>query len=185
MVHLDDKDASSWSNLPKPFQIQFILGIMLLKYISCIYTSGAYYCVTEHKRGHYFNEIKMLKFAGINWCHYQNIKTSANWQNIYKNYEGLQSSLWWVVLKKIFKYVSYNFTFSILSPLGKGFGPSFGHTWIPSSQWCFVLSLVEIGPVVLEKIKMWTVYRETDAGQNGIRTFGQRWAKMQQKFFRK
>ena len=114
----------------------------------------------------------MLKFAGINWCHYQNIKKSANWYNINKGYEGLQSSPWLVVPKKIFTYVSYNFTFSILSPLGEGRGPSFGQTRIPSSQWCFVLSLVEIGPVVLEKIKMWKAYRQMDAGQNVIRTFG-------------
>ena len=81
-------------------------------------------------------------------------------------------TLWWMVPKKILKYVSYNFTFSILSPLGEGRGPSFGQTRIPSSQWCFVLSLVEIGPVVLEKIKMWKAYRQMDAGQNVIRTFG-------------
>ena len=73
---------------------------------------------------------------------------------------------------KIFKYVSYNFTFSILSPIGEWCGPSFGQTWIPSTQKCFVQSLDEIALVVLEKIRMWKVYRETDIGQNGIRTFG-------------
>ena len=33
----------------------------------------------------------------------------------------------------------------------KGRGPSFEHTWIPYNQGCFVPSLEEIGPVVLEK----------------------------------
>ena len=38
-----------------------------------------------------------------------------------------------------------------LSPHGKGRGPSFEGTWNPSTQGCFVPSLVEIGPLVLEK----------------------------------
>ena len=41
--------------------------------------------------------------------------------------------------------------FSLLSPLGKGHGPSFEQTWLPITQGCFVSSLVEIGPVVLMK----------------------------------
>ena len=42
---------------------------------------------------------------------------------------------------------------------------SFEETWIPFTQGCFVPSLVEIGPVVLEKkMKMWKVY-ENDDGQ--------------------
>ena len=37
-------------------------------------------------------------------------------------------------------------------PLEKGGGgPSFEQTWIPFTQGCFVPTLVEIGPVVLEK----------------------------------
>ena len=36
-------------------------------------------------------------------------------------------------------------------PFEKGQGPSFEHTWIPLTQGCFVPSLVEIGPVVLEE----------------------------------
>ena len=41
-------------------------------------------------------------------------------------------------------------------------GPSFEQTWIPFTQGYFVPSLVEIGPVVLEKkMKMWKVYRQT------------------------
>ena len=40
--------------------------------------------------------------------------------------------------------------FLIISPWKRA-GPSFEQTWIPISQGCFVPSLVEIGPVVLEK----------------------------------
>ena len=40
--------------------------------------------------------------------------------------------------------------FVIISP-SKRVGPSFEQTWIPFTQGCFVPSLVEIGPVVLEK----------------------------------
>ena len=36
-------------------------------------------------------------------------------------------------------------------PLGKGGGASFEQNWIPFTQRCIVSSLVEIGPVVLEK----------------------------------
>ena len=38
-------------------------------------------------------------------------------------------------------------------------------TWIPFTEGCIVPSLVEIGPVVLEKkIKMWKVNRWTEEG---------------------
>ena len=40
--------------------------------------------------------------------------------------------------------------FVIITPW-KGQGPSFEQTWIPFTQRCFVPSLVEISPVVLEK----------------------------------
>ena len=41
--------------------------------------------------------------------------------------------------------------------------PSFEQTWIPYSQGCFVSSLIEIGPVFLEKkLKVSKVYREMD-----------------------
>ena len=42
-------------------------------------------------------------------------------------------------------------------------GPSFEQSWFTFTQGCFVSSMVEIGPVVLEKkMKMWKVYRQTD-----------------------
>ena len=47
--------------------------------------------------------------------------------------------------------VSVLFTISILSPLGKGWGTSFGPTSIPFTQGCFAQSLILIGLVVLEK----------------------------------
>ena len=53
--------------------------------------------------------------------------------------------------KKIFKVRQCIFAISLLSPLGKGLGPSFEQIWIPITQGCFVLSLVEIGPVVFKK----------------------------------
>ena len=53
--------------------------------------------------------------------------------------------------KTIFKYFQYNFTFSLLSPLGKRQGPSFEQIRIPFTQGCFVPSLVQIGQAVLEK----------------------------------
>ena len=55
--------------------------------------------------------------------------------------------------EKIFKYCQCIFDTSLLSPLSKGSGPAFDQTWIFFSQECFVPSLVDIGPVVLEKIK--------------------------------
>ena len=48
------------------------------------------------------------------------------------------------------------------------------------TQGCFVVSLVEIDPVILEKINMWKVYRHTDDGQQAIKkahlSFQLRWA---------
>ena len=53
-------------------------------------------------------------------------------------------------------------------PLEKGEDPSFVQTWIPFTYGCFLQSLVEIGPVVLEKkMKMWRVYDNNDNGDNG------------------
>ena len=46
---------------------------------------------------------------------------------------------------------SMYFRYFVFTPLGKGRGPSFEQTWIPFPQGCFVPSLVEIRPVVLEK----------------------------------
>ena len=57
--------------------------------------------------------------------------------------------------------------FVIISPLGKRWVPSYEQNWIPFNQGCFVPSLVEIGPVVLEKnLKMWKVYDKNDDNDN-------------------
>ena len=56
-----------------------------------------------------------------------------------------------VLEKKVFKSCQFIFIISQLSPLWEGHGPSFEQTWIPFTQEYFVPSLVEIGPVVLEK----------------------------------
>ena len=63
--------------------------------------------------------------------------------------------------RRIFKSCQFIFIISQLSPLWEGRGPSFEQTWIPFTREYFVPSLVEIGPVVLEKkMKMWKVYRQ-------------------------
>ena len=46
----------------------------------------------------------------------------------------------------------YFYFLVIISPPGKGWDPSFEQTWIPFTKEYFVPSLVEIGPLVLEKI---------------------------------
>ena len=56
-----------------------------------------------------------------------------------------------VVLEKIFSFHQCILAISLLSPLGKGCGPSFEQIWIPITQACFVLSLFKIGQVVQEK----------------------------------
>ena len=45
--------------------------------------------------------------------------------------------------------------------------PSFEQTWIHFTKKYFVPSLNEIGPVVLEKMKMWKVYKQTDGQTDG------------------
>ena len=79
---------------------------------------------------------------------------------------SLKDALWQVWLKlaqwfwrrKIFKIIQCFFAISLLSFLGKGQGPLFEETWIPFTKEYFMPSLVEIGPVILEKKKkMWKV----------------------------
>ena len=81
----------------------------------------------------------------------------------------------WLKLTKWFRrrrflVFRYNFNILLLSPLGKGCGPSFGQTWIPSTKGCFVPCLAWIGPVVLKKMKMWKVNRQTHRRTNRRRT---------------
>ena len=74
--------------------------------------------------------------------------------------------------KKFFKISSMYFRYFVIISPWKGRGPTFEETWIPSTQGCFVPSLVEIGPVVLEKkMKLWKVYDDDDDNDNdGQRT---------------
>ena len=84
-----------------------------------------------------------------------------------------------VLEKKIFQFRPCIFAISLLSPLGKGWGPPFELTLIPITQKCFVPSLVEIGRVVLEKkMKMWKVYRQTDSGREGRTTVSRQTEKL-------
>ena len=57
----------------------------------------------------------------------------------------------WFWRRRFFKFRQCIFAILQLSPLGKGQGPSFEQTWFPFTQGCFVQSLVEICPLVLEK----------------------------------
>ena len=56
-----------------------------------------------------------------------------------------------VLEKKIFKFLQCIFAVLKLFPLRKELGSSFEQTWIPCTKEYFLLSLLEIGPVVLEK----------------------------------
>ena len=58
-----------------------------------------------------------------------------------------------VLEKKIFKFRQYIFYIPLWSTLGKGYSPLFEQTCVSFTQLqgCFVLCLVETGPVVLEK----------------------------------
>ena len=68
-----------------------------------------------------------------------------------------------MILEKIFKVSLIYFRYVLLSPLGKGWGPSFEQTWIYFTKECSVLSLAKIGPVALEeKKKIWKVYKDDD-----------------------
>ena len=73
-----------------------------------------------------------------------------------------------VVLEMISKFRQCIFTISLLSPLGKGYDPSFEHSWIPFTQGCFVLSLVEISPVFWKRI--WKCEKFTDRRTTGDQT---------------
>ena len=90
-----------------------------------------------------------------------------------------------ILKENIFK--NFVNVFSLLSLLGKGQGTSFKQTWILSTQECFVSSLVQISPVVLEqKKKMWKVYnndnnndnrQQTNCDQKAHLSLRLRWAK--------
>ena len=92
------------------------------------------------------------------------------------------------VVLKIFKIGQSILAISLLSPLGKGRGPSFEQTWIPINQGCFVPSLVEISPVVLKKIFkvgqcIFAISLLSPLGKGLGPSFGQTWISINQGFF--
>jgi hypothetical protein len=89
-------------------------------------------------------------------------------------FNSLKDNLYqvWLILvcwfcRKRFKKIISVFLLSLLSPLGEALSPSFEQTWIPFTKGWFVISLVKIGPVVLEKLKM---EKFTDRLTDGWRT---------------
>ena len=87
---------------------------------------------------------------------------------IWKKLESpLPKDALWFWRRRFLKICQCIFGLLYLSPLGKVWDPSFEKTWIPFAQGCFVPSLFEIGPVVLEKMKMWKDYynKDNDDGQ--------------------
>ena len=63
-----------------------------------------------------------------------------------------------VLEKKSFKFRQCIFCYFIIISPWKRRGPLLEQTWIPFSKGLLVPSLVEISPMVLEKMKMWKVY---------------------------
>ena len=70
-----------------------------------------------------------------------------------------------------FKNSSMYFRYFVIISPWKRTGPFIWTNWIPFTQVCFVLSLVEIGPMVLEKKKkIWKVFNDDDNNDDGQRT---------------
>ena len=80
------------------------------------------------------------------FLHFNKFESQSPQNALYQVWFKLALCLWRRFLN-VFKL------FLLLPPLGKWRDPSFEQTWIPTTQQCFVQSLVEIGPVVLEKAK--------------------------------
>lgn len=74
--------------------------------------------------------------------------------------------------KENFQNCQYIYAILISSPLGKKRSPLFEQIWIPVTQGCVVISLVEICSVVLEKMKMWNIYRQTNGKTDDDRQQG-------------
>ena len=62
-------------------------------------------------------------------------------------------------------YFNLFFSISLLSPIGEGQGLSFEQTWVPFTHGCFVTSLDEICPVVLDKILLICYYLPLEKGR--------------------
>ena len=102
----------------------------------------------------------IIYFIGIKWFfiwtnmnsrHLRKLCTKFSWNWLNGSDEDFQISS---------VYFHY---FAIISPWKrKGWGLSFEQIWITITQGCFVPNLVEIASVVLEKMKVWIDYRQTD-----------------------
>ena len=81
----------------------------------------------------------------------------------------------WFSTRRFLNFVNVLSLFCVIISTWKKVGPSFDKIWIPFTRECFVPSLVEISPVILEKkMKMWKVYdnyndNDDDKGQIVIR----------------
>ena len=65
----------------------------------------------------------------------------------------------WFLRRRFYKFIKCIFSITYR-------GPSFEQTLIPFTQECFAPSSVEIGPMVLEKTKVWKVYDNAGANNN-------------------
>ena len=57
----------------------------------------------------------------------------------------------WFWRRPFLNFVNVFFTILLSSPFGIRWNPSFEQIWIPITHECFVPSLVEIGPLIIEK----------------------------------
>ena len=74
------------------------------------------------------------------------------WTNLNPiNQMMISAKFGWFSRRIFFKILLMYFCYFVIISPWKGLGPSFEQTWIPFTKWCFVLSLVEIGQVVLKK----------------------------------
>ena len=103
------------------------------------------------------------------------VKFAWNWPSGLRVFNVLSLCRYYLPLenKKLMvleKTLNVIILFSLSSTFGKHCGPSYEQTWMPLAIWCFMLSLVKIGPLVLiKKLKMWKVYRQTDVRQHVIK----------------
>ena len=75
-----------------------------------------------------------------------------------------QTWLHWILIAGKANFINFVTVISKFPfPVGKNCGPPVEQNKIPFTQGCFVLLLVEIGRLVLEKkIRMWKAYKRTD-----------------------
>ena len=124
---------------------------------------------------------KYLNFVNVSFFSYFTIifPWKRMWTFIWINLNPLHQTMLCAILVEIgvwfwrrilFKFVNIFFLFPYYLPLQKGHGPSFEKILIPFTQGCFVSSLVEIGPMVLEKkMKMSKVYRQRETKRLDVR----------------